>query len=128
MYTVQNKYPHVQKNTRQGDISSQRGVTMPQGLYVIILCLVSPCENYFHTTRQSDWYLLNFDLSWLIFTCYIIEYRAKFDKSYLSLWEVNPTFLPVADKFCLSLTCDRQGFTWNDHWHNRNDHGSYQSS
>jgi len=54
MYTVQNKYPHVQKNTRQGDISSQRGVTMPQGLYVIILCLVSPCENYFHTTRQSD--------------------------------------------------------------------------
>ena len=56
----------------------------------------------------------NFYLSWLIFTCHIIEYRAKFDKSYLSLWQVNTKFLPVADKFCLSLTCDRQGFAWTD--------------
>jgi len=34
-------------------------------------------ENYFQITGQ---YFLNFDLSWLIFTCHIIEYRAKFDK------------------------------------------------
>ena len=72
-------------------------------------------ENYFHTTGQSDWLFLNVYLSWLIFTCHIIEYKAKFDKSYLSLWQVNPTFLPVADKFCLSLTCDRQGFAWTGH-------------
>ena len=45
----------------------------------------SLCENYFHTTGQSDWYFLIFYLSWLIFTCHIIEYTAKFDKSYLSL-------------------------------------------
>jgi len=24
----------------------------------------------------------------------------------------NQKFLPVADKFCLTLTCDRQGFAW----------------
>ena len=53
--------------------------------------------------------ILDFYLSWLIFTCHIIEYRAKFYKSCLWLWQVNPKFLPVADKFCLTLTCDRQG-------------------
>ena len=76
----------------------------------------SLCENYVHTTGQSDWYLLNFDLSWLIFSCHIIEYRAKFDKSNLSLWQTNPKFLPVADKFCLTLTCDRRGFAQTSIW------------
>ena len=33
---------------------------------------------------------------------------------YLSLLQVNPKLLPVADKFFLTLTCDRQGFVW--HW------------
>ena len=59
----------------------------------------SLCENYFHTTGQSDWYLLNFNLSWVVFTCHIIEHRAKFDKSYSSLCQVNPKFLPVAYTF-----------------------------
>ena len=40
----------------------------------------SLCENYVHTTGQSDWYLLNFDLSWIISTCPIIEYRVKIEK------------------------------------------------
>ena len=71
-------------------------------------------------------------------------YRAKFDKSYPSLWQVNPKFLPESqtsfashwlvtdevshglvlpdvdlwqtrfrmDWFCLTLTCDIQGFAW----------------
>ena len=77
-------------------------------------CLYSLCENYFHTTGQSDRQFLNLNLSWLIFTCHIIEYRAK----------VNPKFLPVTDTFCLTLTWHRQGlpgidmaqtrFAW--HW------------
>ena len=36
--------------------------------------------------------ILDFYLSWLIFTCHIIEYRAKLYKSCLSLWQVNPQF------------------------------------
>ena len=67
----------------------------------------SLCQNYFHTTGQYDWWFLIFYLSWLIFTCHIIEYRA-------SLWQLNPKILPVADKFCLSLTSDRQGFAWTE--------------
>ena len=35
-----------------------------------------------------------------------------FDKSYLSLWQVNPKFLPVAYNFCLTLTCNGRGFAW----------------
>ena len=58
------------------------------------LCI---CES-FPTTGQSDWSFLTIYLSWLIFICHLIEYRAKFDKSYLSLWQVNPKFLPVTDK------------------------------
>jgi len=51
----------------------------------------SLCENYLLTTGQSDWLFPNFYLSRRIFTCHIIEYQAKFDKSYLSLWQVNST-------------------------------------
>ena len=46
-------------------------------------------ENYFHTTGQYDWSFLNVYQSWLFFTSHIIEYRAKFDKCYLSLWQVK---------------------------------------
>jgi len=30
----------------------------------------------------------------------------------VSLGQINPKFLPVADKFYLTLTCDRRGFAW----------------
>ena len=50
--------------------------------------------------RGYHWSFLYFDLSWLIFTCHIIEYRAKFDKSNLWLWQVNPAFLLVLYTFC----------------------------
>ena len=66
--------------------------------------IYSPCENYVYTTWHYDWQFLNVYLSWLIFTCHIIELRAKFVKCYLSLWQTNQKFLPVATKFCLTLT------------------------
>ena len=50
--------------------------------------------------------LITLYMSLLFFACHTIDYRAKFDKCYLSLWQVNPKCLSVADKFCLTLSCD----------------------
>ena len=70
--------------------------------------------------HRAIWLIISkFYLSWLILTCHIIEYRVKLDKGYLSLWQVNPNFLPVADMFCLTLTCDRWGFTWTASGHKK---------
>ena len=44
---------------------------------------------YVHTKGQSDWYYLNFDLSWLIFTCHIIEYIEKYDISFAWHWPMT---------------------------------------
>ena len=55
-------------------------------------------ENYFHTTGQSDWLFLNVYLSWLIFTCHIIEYKAKFDKSSYQSQTSFACHWPATDK------------------------------
>ena len=55
-------------------------------------------RKHFSDHRTIWLIILDFYLSWLIFTCHIIEYRANFYKSCLSLWQVNPKFLPATDE------------------------------
>ena len=43
----------------------------------------------------------------------IVTRQDNYQNHYLSSISLpNPKFIPVADKFCLTLTCDRQGFAW----------------